>query len=216
LIGSYDGTLYCFNTRDGKTLWTVKTENYVHATPAVIDGIAFTAGCDEIFRAIRVSDGKEMWRMSAGGYTGASPVIINQMAYFGNFNNEVVSLNLRTKRQAWLYTHPQRQFPFYSSAAFLDGKLVLGGRDKLVHCLNAATGKAIWTFQTRARVESSPAIAGGKVYVGSNDGRFYVLDLAKGTKLWEFNAGGAVSASPAIAAGRVVVGDQNGKLYCFG
>jgi outer membrane protein assembly factor BamB len=86
----------------------------------------------------------------------------------------------------------------------------------MVHCINVATGKAAWTFTTRARVESSPAIAGGRVYVGSNDGRFYVLDLAKGTKLWEFNAGGAVSASPAIANGRVVIGDQNGKLYCFG
>ena len=136
--------------------------------------------------------------------------------FFGNFNNEVVSLNLRLKKQAWLYTHPQRQFPFYSSAALVDGRVIIGGRDKMVHCLNAATGKAIWTFRTNARVESSPAIAGGKVYVGSNDGRFYVLDLAKGTKLWEFNAGGALSASPAIASGRIVIGDQNGKLYCFG
>ncbi|MBL8207139.1 MAG: PQQ-like beta-propeller repeat protein [Blastocatellia bacterium] len=86
----------------------------------------------------------------------------------------------------------------------------------MVHCLNATTGKALWTFATRARVESSPAIAAGRVYVGSNDGRFYVLDLAKGTKLWEFTAGGAISASPAIDQGRVIVGSHDGKLYCFG
>jgi outer membrane protein assembly factor BamB len=216
LIGSYDGNLYCFNTRDGKTFWKFKTENYVHGTPAVIDGIAYIAGCDEIFRGIRIGDGKEALKMSAGGYTGASPAMVGQSAYFGNFNNEVVRLNLRTRRQAWKYTHPQRQFPFYSSAAVVDGKVVLGGRDKLVHCLNAATGKAIWTFTTRARVESSPAISGGRVYIGSNDGRFYVLDLARGTKLWEFTAGSGVSASPAVAGGRVVVGAQDGKLYCFG
>ena len=57
------------------------------------------------------------------------------------------------------------------------------GRDKLVHCLNARTGKAFWTFPTRARVDSSPAIASGRVYVGSNDGHFYVLDLASGIGL---------------------------------
>ncbi len=216
LIGSYDGSLYCFNTRDGKTMWRFKTENYVHCTPSVANGIAYIAGCDEIFRGIRISDGREVLKMPAGGYTAASPTLVGQSAYFGNFSNEVVKLNLTTKRQAWRYIHPQRQFPFYSSAAFADGKVVLGGRDKMVHCLNAATGKAIWTFTTRARVESSPAIAGGRVFVGSSDGRFYVLALAKGTKLWEFNAGGAVSASPAIAAGRIVIGDQNGKLYCFG
>ena len=155
-------------------------------------------------------------KIPAGGNTASSVATNGTAFYFGNFNNEVVSLNLQTRRQTWRYSHPQRQFPFYSSAALANGRVVIGGRDKMVHCLNAATGKAFWTFVTRARVESSPAIAGGKVYVGSNDGRFYVLDLMKGTKLWEFNAGGALSASPAIAGGRIVIGDQNGKLYCFG
>ena len=80
--------------------------------------------------------------------------------------------------------------------------MVVGGRDKIVHASNARTGKAVWTFATNARVDSSPAIAGGRVYVGSNDGRLYVLDLATGKKLWEFEAGAPLSASPAIAAGR--------------
>jgi len=216
LIGSYDGALYCFNARDGKTHWKFKTENYVHCTPSVANGVAYIAGCDEIFHGIRISDGHETLRIPGIGNTASSPTLVGEYAFFGNFSNEVLCLNLRSRRRAWLYTHPQRQFPFYSSPAFDQGKLVLGGRDKLAHCLNAATGKAVWTFTTRARVESSPAIAGGRVYIGSNDGRFYVLDLAKGTKLWEFNAGGAVSASPAIANGRIVIGDQNGKLYCFG
>ena len=216
LIGSYDGALYCFNARDGKTIWKFKTENYVHCTPSVANGVAYIAGCDEVFHGVRISDGREVLRMPGIGNTASSPALVGNLVYFGNFSNEVLSLNLRTRRRAWVYTHPKRQFPFYSSPAFAEGRIALGGRDKLVHCINAATGKAVWTFTTRARVESSPAISGGRVYVGSNDGRFYVLDLEKGTKLWEFNAGGAVSASPAIANGRVVIGDQNGKLYCFG
>jgi outer membrane protein assembly factor BamB len=86
----------------------------------------------------------------------------------------------------------------------------------MVHCLNAKTGKSLWTFLTRARVESSPAVAGGRVYVGSSDGRFYVLDLAGGAKLWEFDAGAPLSASPAISRGRIVIGSQDGRVYCFG
>ena len=95
-------------------------------------------------------------------------------------------------------------------------RIVIGGRDKFVHCLDARTGKAIWTFATGARVDSSPAIAGNRVYVGSNDGRFYVLDLATGKKIWVFDTGSPLSASPAIAEGRVVIGSQDGRLYCFG
>jgi outer membrane protein assembly factor BamB len=86
----------------------------------------------------------------------------------------------------------------------------------LVHALDVRSGKAIWTFRTRARVDSSPAIAGGRVYVGSNDGRFYVLDLASGKKLWEYVAGAPLTASPAVAGGRVVIGDMAGNLFCFG
>ena len=105
---------------------------------------------------------------------------------------------------------------FYSSSALADGKVVLGGRDKHVHALDAATGKAAWTFATRARVDSSPAIAGGRVFVGSGDGRLYALELKTGALVESFEVGAGITASPAIAAGRLVVGTVDGQLHCFG
>jgi outer membrane protein assembly factor BamB len=216
LIGSYDGNLYCLSAHGGKLLWKFTTTNYVHATPVISGGVAYLAGCDEVFRGIRIADGKQVMQMSSGGYTGASPALVDNWAFFGTFNNEVLGTSLRRHRIVWHYEHPDRHFPFYSSAAALPDRIVVGGRDKLIHCLNAKTGKAIWTFATGARVDSSPVIAGGRVYVGSNDGRFYVLDLASGKKVWAFEAGSPLSASPAIAAGRIVIGSQDGRLYCFG
>lgn len=215
LIGSYDQHLYCLSTSNGSLLWKVKTNGPVHSTPGIQNGVAYIAGCDEIFRAIRLSDGHQLFQISSGAYTGASPALRGGAAFYGTFNNEVLMVNLRAKSVGWRYRHPQRQFPFYSSAAVVNGKVVVGGRDKLVHCLDAS-GKRLWTFSTRARVESSPAIADGRVFIGSNDGRLYVLNLETGAKLWEFNAGSAISASPGIANGRVVVGAGDGRLYCFG
>ena len=215
LIGSYDEHLYCLSARDGRELWRFKTNGPVHSTPAIADGMAFIAGCDELFRAIRISDGKEVFHVSSGAYTGASPALRAGAAFYGTFDNEVLGVNLGERKIAWRYEHPQRKFPFYSSAAVTASRVVLGGRDKLVHGLTLA-GKSAWTFTTRARVESSPAIAGGRVFVGSNDGRFYVLNLENGAKVWEYEAGAPLSASPAIANGRIVIGSQDGKLYCFG
>ena len=215
LIGSYDEYLYCLNARDGSVAWKFKTNGPVHSTPSIADGMAFIAGCDELFRAIRISNGKEVFNVSSGAYTGASPALRDGSAFYGTFDNEVLQVNLTERKIAWRYEHPQRKFPFYSSAAVTSTRLVIGGRDKLVHGLNL-DGKEAWTFATRARVESSPAIAGGRVFVGSNDGRFYVLGLNDGNKLWEFNAGAPLSASPAIANGRIVIGSQDGRLYCFG
>jgi outer membrane protein assembly factor BamB len=216
LIGSYDGHLYCLSTANGSVAWKAKTDGPVHCTTGLLDGIAYISGCDEMLRAIRISDGRELFTFPSGGYTGASPAVVNQVLYYGTFNNDVLGVNIKTRKLAWRYTHPQRQFPFYSSAGVVDGRVVVGGRDKMVHCLNAVTGKSLWTFLTRARVESSPALADGRVFVGSNDGKFYVLNFQTGAKMWEFTAGAPISASPAIADRRIVVGDQDGRLYCFG
>jgi eukaryotic-like serine/threonine-protein kinase len=215
LIGSYDEILYCVSTRNGSLVWKFKTNGPVHSTPSVSDGLAYFAGCDEMFRAVRIADGKEMFNVSSGAYTGASPALNGNSAFYGTFNNEVLMVNLTERRVDWRYEHPQRKFPYYSSVAVTTDRLVVGGRDKLVHGISLA-GKGVWTFATRARVESSPAIADGRVFVGSNDGRFYVLNLATGAKVWEFTAGAPLSASPAIANGRIVIGSQDGILYCFG
>ncbi len=215
LIGSYDENLYCVSARNGSLLWKFRTQGPVHATPSVADGVAFVAGCDEMFRAIRISDGKEIFSVSSEAYTGASPALLGGSAFYGTFDNEVLMVDLIQHRVIWRYRHPERNFPFYSSAAVTANRIVLGGRDKLVHGLTPA-GRAAWTFTTRARVESSPAIADGRVFVGSNDNRFYVLNVTNGAKVWEFNAGAPLSASPAIANGRIVIGSLDGRLYCFG
>jgi eukaryotic-like serine/threonine-protein kinase len=216
LIGSYDTHLYGLDARSGAVRWKLQTQGPVNATPAVLGDLTFVAGCDGKFRAIRVTDGKQQYEIVAGAYTGASPVLDEERAYFGTFNDEVLALDLKGRKIAWRYRDPDRNFPFYSSAALSNGRVIVGGRDKVVHAIEAASGKAAWTFETRARIDSSPAVAGGRVYVGSNDGRLYVLDMATGRKLSEFEAGAALTASPAIAGGRVVIGTQDGVLYCLG
>ena len=115
----------------------------------------------------------------------------------------------------WRYEHPDRKFPFYSSAAVIDGTMVLGGRDRMVHALDVATGKAKWTYMTRARIDSSPAIAGGRAFVGSSDGRIYGLDLSSGKVVWEHEDGGALTSSPSLASGRIVIGSTDGRVLCF-
>ena len=90
-------------------------------------------------------------------------------------------------------------------AAIADGKVVLGGRDKMVHALEAKTGRPLWTFTTRARVDSSPTITGG-----------YRLDLTRGKTVWEYEAASPVTSSPAVAKGKVVAATADGQVICFG
>ncbi len=75
-------------------------------------------------------------------------------------------------------------------------RVIIGGRDKRLHCIDRATGKGVWTFQTRGQVDSSPVICGDAIIVGSEDGRLYCVNLADGKERWAYEIGAAVTASP--------------------
>lgn len=215
-VGSYDQNLYCLSASTGTLIWKYATDGPVHGTPAIDKGKVYVSGCDETFRAIDVATGKQVYSIPLGAYAGASAAIEGDHAYVGTFANEVLGLDLKQRVVQWVYKHPTRNFPFYSSASVTEDRIVLGGRDKIVHCLERASGKGIWSFTTKSRVESSPLIAANRVFIGSNDGLLYELDLASGKKLWDFTAGAPLSASPAAAQGSLVIGSQDGMLYCFG
>jgi outer membrane protein assembly factor BamB len=214
-FGSYDQNLYCLAAETGAQIWKYATEGPVHCTPSIDKGIVYISGCDENFRALDAATGKQLYALPLGAYAGASAAVRDDQAYVGTFGNEVLCIDLKKRATRWIYKHPARNFPFYSSAGVTADRVVVGGRDKMVHCLERSTGKAVWTFLTRARVESSPLIAGNRALVGSSDGTLYELDLSTGKKMWDFTAGAPLSASPAAAQGALVIGSQDGVLYCF-
>ena len=65
-------------------------------------------------------------------------------------NTEVIGVDLSSREQFWRYEHPQRHFPFYSSALSVDGTIVIGGRDRMVHAIDQASGEGRWIFRMLA------------------------------------------------------------------
>ena len=122
-------------------------------------------------------------------------------------------MNTQTGQIVW--TFRDRAFPFFSSPAVTADRVVIGGRDKRVHCLNRADGKPIWEFRTRAKVDSSPVVCDGKVIVGGEDGRLYSLGLADGKERWSYEIGTPILSSPTIANGTILVGADDGYVYAF-
>ena len=57
-----------------------------------------------------------------------------------------------------------------------------------VYCLDAATGKIVWTAVTGGPVRLVPTVAGTRVLVGSDDGYVWCLDAADGSVQWKFRA----------------------------
>jgi len=214
LVGSYDNVLHCVDSADGKAVWTYETDSYINGSPAVSEGMAAFGGCDAMIHVVSVADGSKVTQIDTDSYIAASAAFIEGQVYVGNYGNELIRADVGAGKIAWRYTDTDA--PFFSSPAVGEDVVVLGGRDKKVHCIGRDDGKAVWTFQTLGEVDSSPVICGDKVVVGSEDGRLYMIRLSDGTEVWSYQIGRPVMSSPAVAYGMIVVGSDDGYLYAFG
>ena len=163
---------------------------------------------------VAVADGRKLGEVPAGAYVAASVALAGESAFYGHYENEFQCANLRTGAKTW--TFHDRNFPYFSSPAITTNRVIFGGRDKLLHCVNRVDGRPVWQFATRGKVDSSPVVCGDKVVAGSDDGRVYVVSLNAGKELWSYEIGQPVGSSPAVAGGKVIVGSDDGGVYCFG
>ncbi|MHC4196134.1 MAG: outer membrane protein assembly factor BamB family protein, partial [Planctomycetota bacterium] len=159
MVGSYDGSVHCVRWEDGQAVWRYETDSYVNGTPAVGEGKVIFGGCDAKIHVVSAIDGNQVNEIDTGSYIAASAALYEGGAYVGNYDNEFIKADVASGEILWRYSGGDE--PFFSSAAAAEGKVVFGGRDGRVHCVNSDDGKACWTFQTGGEVDSSPAICGG-------------------------------------------------------
>ena len=214
VVGSYDFKVHCVDAATGQAVWTFETANYVNGTPAVADGRIVFGGCDAMLHVLDAVKGTELGAVEAGAYMAGSAAISGARAYGGQYGEEVLCVDLAAMKNVWTCRQPDS--PFFSSPAVTDTRVVIGGRDKQLHCLDRATGKVLWLFPTQGDVDSSPVVCGDKVVVGSQDGRLYMVALATGKQVWSYEIGKPLTASPSVAGGLVVIGSEDGAVYAFG
>lgn len=218
IFGSYDSTLYCLGF-DGKELWKRETGDRINGSPAIAGNITFVTGCDQHLRAINIDSGEEEFDLELGHFMIASPAVDKYMLYVGTHESDFLALNLETQEVVWRFKDEAREFPIHSSAALTDDRIIFGGQDKQIHCLERKTGKELWNFATRGQVNSSPVVVGGnRIFVGSNDGYVYEIGLNDGKQRWKEKLGRSVTASPAVGEGCLVIGAEGseGEIHCFG
>jgi outer membrane protein assembly factor BamB len=160
----------------------------------------------------------------APGAIYSAPWIEGERAYvsvahrrgFQNFG-AVYCFDLKTRKIRWSFDADGAMKQIYSSPRVAAGKLYVGegfhdDPDCKLYCLDAATGKLLWDFQTASQTEASPCVAGGKVFIGAGNDGLYALDAASGKKLWQYpiqQDPAAVlrfGASPAVADHHLYVG----------
>ena len=198
----------------GKVVWTHQTDNYINGTPTLFpSGEVVFGGCDSVIHVLSAADGKELRKIESDAYIAASVAVADGIGYVGTYGNQVLAFTPVDGAVLWRYR--DRNFPYFSSAAIAGERLVIGGRDKQLHCIERATGQGLWKFRARGVIDSSPVVFGDAAVVGSEDGRLYCVEISDGRERWVYEIGAPVTASPAVGEGRRVVGAEDGSVYAF-
>jgi len=215
LVGSHDASLYCLDPADGSRLWSYETMNYVNGTPSVSDGKVVFGGCDAVLHVVDVMTGKAVEEIELGAecHVPGSVVHVDGKVYFGHYGNAFVCVDLEQRKPDWVY--PNDSHPFFSSPAVGKDRVVVGCRDRKLHCVSRTDGTPLWTFTTRRKIDGSPVICGDKVVFGSGDGRVYMLELSDGSEVWQYEVGRSIVSSPAVCDGMIVIGSNDKNVYAF-
>jgi quinohemoprotein ethanol dehydrogenase len=105
----------------------------------------------------------------------------------------------------------------------VDGVLYFASGHSIVHAVDAATGKLLWIYDSKAaqlagrrmRIAwGSRGIAywNGKVYTGTTDGRLIAVDARSGKPVWSAvtvgkDDGRYITGAPRVFDGKVIIGD---------
>jgi outer membrane protein assembly factor BamB len=96
-LGTEGGDLYCINPADGSFIWKVRIGVDSDSTPAVANGMLYTAAEDGVVRAYKADHGELVWSFVTDGarlgnaseHLGiwASPILVNGRIYIGAGNH---------------------------------------------------------------------------------------------------------------------------------
>jgi outer membrane protein assembly factor BamB len=180
------GVVRALELTSGETRWEV---TLAPGTLSAANGTVFLRHAEGGVDALDAKTGKLLWQSHAGspGELPATPdgerlLVLGRTA---------VLLNSRSGEKLWA----TRGLGTFSTAPLLAGdRMVAGTREGSIHCLDLATGKPLWAYQTAAPLSARPVLDDkGRAFVGTGDGRVLALSLRSGKRLWEWRTGVATA-----------------------
>lgn len=214
--------LLCLDGATGKQLWkTPRPVGNSWASPIIANGVIYTSGLPYVI-AYNASDGKEIWRAKLmDGDVAASPVFRDGVVYVANDRALAAAIradgagDVTESHVKWKQS--ELQLPDIVSPLTDGERLLIVTSAGDMTCLEAATGKTLWTHSLGVMVNASPLLAGKEVYLTDHEGLTHVFQLStpQFQELRSSPLGEQVTASPAAVAGRLYIRAKE-NLYCVG
>ena len=117
-------------------------------------------------------------------------------------------------RTAEIWSYPLEKHVL-STPAIFNGLVFIADTGRKMHCVEAATGRPLWTHEINGEAWASPYVADGKVYLGTRSGNFYVWAANREKQvLAELDLKVPISATVTAANGVIYVATMQ-NLYAI-
>ena len=144
----------------------------------------------------------------------SSPVVQGERLYVGTARFKTVegdgSIECLDARDGHLIWRSVTTFAVFASPIVVDGRIYCGeglheNRNSRLYCLEAATGKTLYTVPIKSHAEAAPTMCGDRLVFSAGDDGFICIDPKDGHKLWT-NDCGHCDCSAASDGTRIYVG----------
>ena len=211
---SHTGSTASAGPSEPVVLWRFPVPNDVYASAAVVNGVVYVGGNDNIY-ALDAYTGAKIWNYSTS-YSWSSPAVSEGVVFIGA-DGDILALDALTGTKIWSFPTTGR---VVSSPAVVDGMVYVGSFEGNLYALNASTGSKIWDYTIMdtghgTEVLSSPAVVDGVVYFGALDDNVYALKASTGEKIWNHTVRLGVTSAPAVSEGVVYVSSDTYYLYAL-
>jgi outer membrane protein assembly factor BamB len=213
IIGQEDGALHCLSFADGTPLWKSEPIDRCDGSPAAGDGVVSFGSCASALHVISAENGAILKNIAVGkeSQVAGGVAIRGNSVFSGTHAGELIHANLATGEIVWTNTDCEAEV--FTTPAVSGDKVIYGGMDDTIYCVDRATGKNVWKFDAKG-MPGSAVIVGDKVVVTAN-GVLYMLALADGKQLWTYEVSDEITP-PSIINGMILVGGKDGSLSAFG
>ena len=191
LAGYSDGVLYAVR-RDGESARVVFDSEDRLVADLIVDGTrVYLADTGYRVYAVDIEQpGEALWTWDGGSelQIWSGPALVEtergQLLIVAGLDGRVTAIHVdgeQAGRSAWQI---EIESGIAGSIAAADGLLYVGGLDRTLYGLDAATGAQIWTSEASHWLWGTPLIRDGTIYTTDLRGNVYAFDARTGAKRW--------------------------------
>jgi outer membrane protein assembly factor BamB len=225
-IGSMDGNMYALDANSGNVVWKTATLGPIENSPSVSDGAVFFTSHEPttgMLYKLDAANGATIWTRSipyvpvfiGGTELLGSTSVADGMVFTSSNVITYYAVSEATGEVLWNFTNKDAGEFIYNAPIYMNGQVILIDKFNIA-CLNANTGKVVWSFYTGDELYVAPTYADGKVYDVTSQRHIFVLDATNnGEKLETTDMPSSSWSSPTIANNMLYIGCNDWNLYAF-